>query len=452
MQASNHAYKRVRRTMLLAAMLAALMLAGCDQKGQQQAPRQAPVREVSFITVQTQKVVLTTELPGRTSAFRIAEIRPQVNGLLQKRLFKEGSDVEAGQPLYQLDPASFQAALDNAEANLTATRKAVQQARAALEASLADVERLEVSAEFTRTNRQRYEALFNEKATSANQRDQAVSTAKEAESALLAAKAKVGSSRGAVAMAEANIQQAEAAVKSARINLGYTTITAPIAGRIGRSSVTEGAMVTAYQPLALAAVQQMDPIYVDVPQSTTALLRLKKSLKEGQLIRSDTDQNSVKLTLEDGTAYGHEGTLQFSDVTVDATTGSVILRAVFPNPEDLLLPGMFVKTVIKEGVDEKAILLPQQGVSRNHRGNPMAWIVDNENKAQLRMLTLYRALGSNWLVSEGLAPGDKVIMEGTQMLRPGTVVKAVPYEESQGQPKAGAGNGAKPGKQSGGDA
>ena len=316
--------------MLLMAVLIGLLLIGCDQQPQQQAPQQKPVRQVSTITVQTQKVVLTTELPGRASAFRVAEIRPQVNGLLQKRLFEEGSDVEAGQPLYQIDPASFQAALDNAEASLTASQGAVQQAQEALKASLADVERLEVSADFARKNRQRYEALFREKATSANQRDQAVSAAKEAESALQASKARVGSNREAVAMAQANILRAEAAVRTARINLGYTKVAAPIAGRVGRSNVTEGAMVTAYQPLALATIQQLDPIYVDVPQSTTELLRLKKSLKEGQLNQNGTDQNNVKLILEDGTAYAHEGTLQFSDITVDSTTGSVILRAVFP--------------------------------------------------------------------------------------------------------------------------
>ena len=211
-------------------------------------------------------------------------------------------------------------------------------------------------------------------------------------------------------------------------------------------------MVTAYQPLALATIQQLDPIYVDVPQSTTALLKLKKSLKDGQLIQNDTDQNRVKLILEDGTSYGHEGTLQFSDVTVDETTGSVIIRAVFPNPDGLLLPGMFVKTVIKEGVDEKAVLLPQQGVTRNHRGSPMAWVVDQENKAQLRMLTLNRAIGADWLVSGGVAPGDKVIMEGTQMLRPGTVVKPVPYKEAQPGQNPQAGGDAQPKKQSGGDA
>ena len=452
MQRNKNEYIRTRWRMLLMAVLPGLLLIGCDQQPQQQAPQQKPVRQVSTITVQTQKVVLTTELPGRTSAFRVAEIRPQVNGLLQKRLFEEGSDVEAGQPLYQIAPASFQAALDNAEASLTASRGAVQQAQGALKASLADVERLEVSADFARKNRQRYEALFREKATSANQRDQAVSAAKEAESALQASKARVGSNREAVAMAQANILRAEAAVRTARINLGYTKVAAPIAGRVGRSNVTEGAMVTAYQPLALATIQQLDPIYVDVPQSTTELLRLKKSLKEGQLNQNGTDQNNVKLILEDGTAYAHEGTLQFSDITVDSTTGSVILRAVFPNPDGMLLPGMFVKTVIREGIDEKAVLIPQQAVARNPRGYPMAWIVDAESKAQVRMLDLDRTVGSSWLISDGLTPGDQVIMEGTQMLRPGTVVKAVPFKEAQTQtgPKADAGD--QPRKKSGGDA
>ena len=190
-------------------------------------------------------------------------------------------------------------------------------------------------------------------------------------------------------------------------------------------------MVTAYQPVALATIQQLDPIYVDVPQSTTALLRLKRSLKDGRLNRNGTDQNNVKLILEDGTSYPHDGKMQFSDITVDATTGSVILRAVFPNPDGLLLPGMFVKTVIREGIDEKAILVPQQGVSRDHRGQPVALLVGAENKVEQRMLTIDRAIGSNWLISEGLAPGDRVIVEGTQMLRPGTVVKAVPFNKPQ---------------------
>ena len=216
-------------------------------------------------------------------------------------------------------------------------------------------------------------------------------------------------------------------METARINLAYTRITAPISGRIGRSSVTEGAIVTAYQPQALATIQQLDPIYVDVPQSATDLLRLKQRLANGQIDRSDGGHETVVLTLPDGTAYPREGTLQFQEITVDPTTGSVTLRAVFPNPDDALLPGMFVQTIIKEGINKAAILVPQQGVSRDRRGNPTALIVDDDSKTALRMLTVDRAVGDQWLVSAGLAPGDRVIVEGLKMLRPGTTVEAVPF-------------------------
>jgi len=450
MQPHKTAPKPLELSVVLAAVLVGLFLVGCDR--QPQAPQQRPVPEVSTVEVQTQEITLTTKLPGRTSAYRLAEIRPQVSGLLQKRLFVEGSEVEAGQVLYQIDPASFQAACDNAAANLTATRKAAARARAALEASLADVARLEVSLRFAQTNRERYEALFKQKVASTIQRDQAVTEAMVAESTLRSAVAQVESSREAVAVAEANIQQAEAVLRTAQINLGHTKITAPISGRTGRSMVTEGAILTAYQPLALVTIQQLDPIFVDVPQSTAALLRLKRLLKDGRLNQNGTEQNNVKLILEDGTAYPQEGRLQFSDITVDPTTGSVILRAVFPNPEGVLLPGMFVQTVIKEGLNDQAILIPQQGVSRDHRGNPVALIVDAESKVGQRMLTLDRAIGDQWLVSAGLAPGDRVIVEGRQMLRPGTVVKAAPFKEAQPGPGPAAGPQAEPAKRSQGDA
>jgi len=220
-------------------------------------------------------------------------------------------------------------------------------------------------------------------------------------------------------------------VETARINLGYCRVTAPISGRIGRSNVTDGAIVTAYQPLALATIQQLDPIYVDVPQSTTELLRLKRRLKDGSLNQNGTEQNNVKLILEDSTAYPPEGTLQFRDVTVDPTTGSVILRVVFTNPQGVLLPGMFVRAMIKEGVKEHAILVLQQGVSRDRKGNPFALIVNAEGKVGLRMLTLDRAIGDKWLVLAGLAPGDRVIVEGLQRVRPGMPVKVVPFNEGK---------------------
>ncbi|RJP89630.1 MAG: efflux RND transporter periplasmic adaptor subunit [Desulfobacteraceae bacterium] len=389
--------KKIRMVALAGVTLAALMLTGCDEIGKlissSKGPGQGPggpggpggPPEVSVISVTTQKITLTTELPGRNVPFRIAEIRPQVNGLILKRLFTEGSNVKAGQVLYQIDPAPFQAALDNAEAALGRS-----------EANLAA----------TRLRAERYKELLADKAVSQQNYDDAAA---------------------ALTQIEADIQSWQATVKTARINLEYTRITAPISGRIGRSSVTDGAIVTAYQPMALATIQQLDPIYVDVPRSTTEMQRLK----EGGLNRGGSDQNRVKLVLEDGLAYPHEGELQFSDVSVDPTTGSVILRMVFPNPEGILLPEMFVRAVVTEGVNEQAILIPQQSVSRNQKGEPFALIVDAEGKAVLRMLTLDRAIGPKWLVSAGLAPGDSLIVEGSPMLRPGMPVKAVPYKEAQ---------------------
>jgi len=389
-------------TLLAVALLFGLFTVSCDRR--QQSPPPPSVPEVSTVTVQTQKISLTTELPGRTSAYRTAEIRPQVSGLLQKRLFTEGSDVRAGQALYQIDPALFQAARDNAEAALG---------------------RAEANLPAIRLRAERYKEALADKAVSRQDCDDAAAALKQA---------------------QADIQYWKAQVETARINLGYCRVTAAISGRIGRSNVTEGAIVTAYQPMALATIQQLDPIYVDVPQSTTELLRLKRRLKDGRLNQNGTEQNKVKLILEDDTAYPQEGRLQFSDVTVDPTTGSVILRVVFPNPEGVLLPGMFVQAVIKEGVNEQVILVPQQGVARDRKGNPFAMIVDAGGKAQQRMLTLDRAIGDKWLVSAGLAPGDRVIVEGMQMVRPGTVVKAGPFDEAKTRRGPAAGPGTRPQK------
>jgi membrane fusion protein (multidrug efflux system) len=237
----------------------------------------------------------------------------------------------------------------------------------------------------------------------------------------------------ALKQTEADIQYYKATVETARINLGYTSVTAPISGRIGRSNVTEGALVTAYQPAALATIQQLDPMYVDVPQSTAELLRLRRRLEEGRLNHNGEIRNKVRLILDDDAKYPLEGALQFRDVTVDPTTGSVILRVVFPNPKGVLLPGMFVRTVVEEGVNERAILIPQQAVSRNPKGNPVALIVDAEGKVQQRMLTLDRAIGDAWLVSSGLASGDRVIVEGMQKVKPGASVKVVPFEGGSGK-------------------
>lgn len=335
------------------------------------------------MTIAPQTVLLTTELPGRTSPYRIAEIRPQVNGLIQKRLFTEGSDVQAGQDLYQIDPAPFQAALDNAKAALG---------------------RVEANMPALRSRADRFKQALADKAVSQQDFDDADAALKQA---------------------EADALYWKAMLETARINLGYARVVSPIAGRIGTSSVTDGAIVTAYQPVALAIIQQLDPMYVDVSQSTTELLRLQRRLTEGHISRNGTNLNQVQLILGDGTRYPLEGTLQFRDVSVDPTTGSVTVRMVFPNPKGVLLPGMFVRVVVKEGVNDRAILIPQQAVSRDPKGNPLAMVVSADGKVEQRALTLDRALGDKWLVSSGLAPGERVITEGMQKVRPGVSVKAV---------------------------
>ena len=425
MQLQEKVNEGIKLIVVSTVLLGGLWLAGCERQG---SPAPSSVPEVATVTISTEQVILTTELPGRTSACLIAEIRPQVNGLIQKRLFTEGSEVKEGQVLYQIDAAPFQAALDNAAANLAAMRNAADRARAALAESTAGVTGQRATLKLARINRQRLEGLFEKRFVSASDRDQAATNAEVAESTLRAVEAHVENDRQAVAVAEAAIQQAEAALETARINLGYTRITAPISGRIGKSNVTIGAMATAYQSLSLATIQQLDPIYVDVSQSTGQLQELKRRLEEGKLNQNGTNQNKVKLILDNGRPYPLEGTLQFRDVTVDPTTGSVILRVVVPNPKAALLPGMFVRVLVKEGVNEKAILIPQQAVARNPKGEPTALIVDSQEKVQQRMLTLDRALGDQWLVSSGLEPGDRVIVEGMQRARPGAAVKAVPFK------------------------
>ncbi len=408
-----------------------LWLSSCDRKQQAGPPPSAAtagITEVAVITVQTQKVELATELPGRTAAYLIAEIRPQANGLIQKRLFTEGTDVKAGDILYQIDPAPYQAAYNHALANLDAARKTLERTRAAQTASAAGVTRQEATLALAKINRQRMEDLFKDHAVSASDLDRAVTDVEVAEATLRAAQAQVESDAAAGAEAEAMIKQAEAAIETAGINLAYTQVKAPIAGRIGRSNVTEGAIVTAYQAV-LATITSLDPIYVDVPQSTTELMRLRRSLESGNLSRKGDNGNQVKILLEDGTEYSAEGTLQFQDVTVDSTTGSVILRIVVPNPEGVLLPGMFVRTLVKEGSKEQAILIPQQTVSRDTKGNPVALVV-NAGKVEQRILSLDRTIGDQWLVTSGIAPGDQVIAEGIQKVRPGAEVTTVPFTDS----------------------
>jgi membrane fusion protein (multidrug efflux system) len=374
------------------ALSGGILLGGCNKTDGKQTAAQA-VPEVATVTIRPQQAVLTTELPGRTSAYRIAEVRPQVNGIVQKRLFEEGSHVTAGQVLYQIDPAPFRAALENAMA-------ALGKAEANLPA--------------LRSRAERYKEALVDKAVSQQDYDDAASAMKQA---------------------EAEIQSWKAMVETARINLGYTRLTAPISGRVGRSNVTEGALVTAHQPAALTTIQQLDPIHVDVFQATAELLRLKRRLEDRRITTNGTKQNKVKLLLEDGTAYPLEGTLQFRDVSVDPTTGSVVLRIVFPNPEGILLPGMYVRAVVTEGVSEQAILIPQQAVARDPKGNPMAMVVDGAGKVAQRMLTLDRAVGDKWMVASGVSTGDRVVVEGLQKVRPGASVKEVPFDAG-GEPGA----------------
>jgi len=424
----------LKTTAAIALLLAALILgiyifrsgsAGGD-KNKGAAP-QMPPREVAVVTVQPERIVLTTELPGRISASLVAEVRPQVSGIIKERLFAEGSYVKAGKVLYQIDPAPFQVAVKNAEASLAGARENLKRARAVLETTIARVEQQRAVLNLARTNRDRLEGLAREGAATERDRDEAVTAAQVAEATLRSIEAQVKSDQGAVDLAEANIKQAEAALEAARISLGYASITAPISGRIGRSNATVGALVTAHQPVALAIIQQMDPIFVDVTQSTAELLSLRSRIESGKLVHEGKDLDKVRLVLEDDTMYGPPGTLEFRDVTVDPSTGSVNLRAVFPNPEGILLPGMFVRAIVMEGVNEQAILIPQQAVSRDPKGNPLALMVNVEGKVELKKLTLDRAIGENWLVSEGLDPGDRVIVEGSQWVRPGSAVNAVPF-------------------------
>lgn len=376
---------RIKLIAIVVILVVVLLLGGCDRRQQSQPP--LPIPEVSVATVQPQQVILTTELPGRTSAHLVAEIRPQVSGLIQKRLFTEGSYVKAGQMLYRIEPAPFQAVLDNANASLG---------------------RAEANLPAIRLRAERFKELLADKAVSLQDYDDAAAALKQT---------------------EADVQYWKAMVETARINLGYTRIIAPISGRTGISNVTEGALVTAHQPAALATIQQLDPIYVDVPQSSTELLRLQRRLEEGRIKYEEKNQNKVKLILEDGTEYPLEGTLQFRDITVDPSTGSVLLRLIFPNPKGVLLPGMFVRTVVKEGINKQALLVPQQAVSRDPKGNPVALIVDAAGKVQQRMLTVDRTIGDKWLVSSGIAQGDRVIVEGMQKVRPGASVQVIPFDD-----------------------
>lgn len=388
--------KRAGMITIIGMLAGYLVLTGCGKQGAPGSKVQGAPPEVGVVVMKPERVALTTELAGRTSAYLIAEVRPQVSGIIQKRLFTEGSDVTAGEVLYQIDSAPYQAAYNSAKAAL---------ARA--EANLIPV----------RLKYERYKELVKINAVSQQDCDDASAALKQV---------------------EADVESGKAALDTARINLAYTKVIAPISGRIGRSSVTGGALVTASQSAALATIQQLSSMYVDVAQSSAELLRLKQNLASGLLKNNGAAQTRVKLLLEDGSAYPLFGTLKFSEVTVEPSTGSVTLRAVFPNPKQTLLPGMFVRAIVEEGVSEHAILVPQRGVTRNPAGEAMVMVVGSEEKVEPRLIKVARTVGDNWLVSEGLKAGDRVILEGLQRARPGTAVKAVLLVTKPGAVPAGA--------------
>ncbi|WP_369914950.1 efflux RND transporter periplasmic adaptor subunit [Xanthomonas sp. NCPPB 3005] len=362
---------------LLAAAIAAAV-AACSSKQ----PPQMPQAQVGVQTVKAQRLALDQTLSGRTVAYMTSDVRPQVGGILRKRLFTEGQDVKAGQVLYEIDPASYQAAYDTAKGDLAQAEAAVLSAR---------------------PKAQRYQTLVALDAVSKQDGDDAVATLRSNEAAVVAAKA---------------------SLQTARINLDYTRITAPIDGRIGTSSYTPGALVSAGQSDVLATINQLDPMYVDVTQSSAQLLQLRRQLDAGQLKAVD-GKAEVKLQLEDGSTYARSGTLEVVDAAVDTATGTVKLRAVVPNPDRLLLPGMYVKAVLSMAVDEQAILVAQQAISRNSKGEAVALVVGSDNKVAQRVLTTGDAIGDKWVVRDGLKAGDKVIVQGLQKVAVGDQVKAV---------------------------
>ncbi len=360
-------------------MLLSMMLLACEEGGKG-APGASGPREVVVIKLEPRREVYTTALAGRIASFQVAEVRPQVGGILQQRLFTEGADVKAGQALYQIDPATYEAALDSAQAALMKSEANVTPARLKAE---------------------RFRELLAIKAVSKQEYDDAQAAFKQA---------------------EADVAVNRAAVKTARINLEYTKVRSPISGRIGKSAFTPGALVTANQAQALTSVRQLDPVYVDITQSSQDLLRLRAQFTNGEL-RSVAEEAPVRLKLENGAMYPHEGRLQFTDVSVDESTGMVSLRALFPNPEHILLPGMYVRAVITEGVDEHALLGPQRALRRDPKGQASVLLVDGGGKAEVRLVDVGRTVGDSWQVLSGLNPGDLVIVEGGQNVRPGMSVK-----------------------------
>jgi membrane fusion protein (multidrug efflux system) len=341
---------------------------------------------VTIVVVKHEKAVITTELPGRTSAYLVAEVRPQVGGIIQRRLFEEGSDVKTGDLLYQIDPAPYQAAYNKSKAELNRAEAAIFSKRYQLK---------------------RNKILI--KSHSISQKD-------------------VETSESDFYTAQADVQACKAAVETAKIHLDYTKVEAPISGRIGKSEVTVGALVASNNIIPLATIHQIDPIFVDVTQSSADFLRLKRNVTDGLIKRISASGTKVKLFFEDGSPYPIEGEVKFRDLRVDQSTGSFILRIIFPNPEYALLPGMYVRAVLHEGIVENAILVPHQAVSRNFKGEPVVLIVDSSDKVEERTLIIDHSIGGNWLIKDGLKPGERLIMEGFQRIRPGMSVKIVPFE------------------------
>lgn len=362
---------------------ALLALAACGDGGKQQqqaAPGPAPV---GYVVASAQPVTLTTELPGRTAAFETSDVRPQVNGLITQRLFVEGDMVRQGQPLYRIDPSPYQAQVASARAALT-------RAQASIASSAALARRYGELVKINAIARQEYE-----------------------------------NAQTSAAQARADVAAQQAALRTAQIDLARTTIRAPITGRIGRSVFTTGALVSAAQTGALTTIQRLDPIYVDIQEPSSELLKLRQQIMSGQLTRDG--HAPVKLKLEDGSDYGPQGTLRFADVTVDPTTGSQVIRALFPNPNGLLLPGMFVRASLVEGTQSNAFLVPQRAVSRDEKGQATVMVIGAGNKVEGRTLQTGRSVGENWIVTSGLKAGDKIIVEGGMMLRPGMPVQGKPW-------------------------
>lgn len=368
---------------LMCALASTAMLTGCKDdaaQGQAAAQRQMPPTEIMYVTAKTGDQMLETVLSGRTSAFYEAEVRPQVNGILQKKLFKDGTEVKAGDQLYQIDAAPYQAAIKSAEA-------AVAQAQAALSKASADAKR---STELLKVN----------------------AVSKQSDDA----------AQAALKSARANLKAAQAQLTNAKINLTYTKVLSPITGRISRSEFTEGALMSAYQAQPLTRVQQLDPIYVDVTQTADDLIRIRRDIASGAL-KTDADGNArVVLKYDDGTTYTHEGRLTFTDVTVNETTGTVNLRAVFPNPDKVLLPGLYVRAQLIEGIRPDSIVLPMQCVMRDAKGDASVYVVGEGNKIEARPVVATRTIGTNWLIDSGLKNGDRVVFQGFQRIRPGAVV------------------------------